>query len=356
MNPISLAWLLPLGRILKTSEQVSSFRFLLDLKHIVQAQLALRNKRTYLPSLFAHYTVNSVCNLRCSYCYVHQPVIFPEGFSQTGLPLPRAQKVLKTLRQECVMLRLQGGEPLLYPDILELISYAKQNLKYWNVSLITNGLALLKSLKQCKEFLKHLDILTISLDQTRMMQYPDLMEQLIYFLPKLGRLCKRNKVTLTCNYTATWEELSHPDRVEKTIESYLPFFPAFYVTPVRLAGKTPLPLLRNSVQLNRKFSLGRFAGPAYPKQENVQWYQEHCDPKLKIKIDAEGGLIYPCENHATSIGSLETHTIKELWLKQPVQYPNESCMGCGKQRFRSYAFKRIRTVLVIAKNLRSARK
>ena len=25
------------------------------------------------PSLFGHYGVNSTCNLRCSYCYVHEP-------------------------------------------------------------------------------------------------------------------------------------------------------------------------------------------------------------------------------------------------------------------------------------------
>lgn len=88
-------------------------RFLRDLKNILQSQIALRYRRAYLPSLFGHYSVNSVCNLRCSYCYIAQPEIAPSGFTLRGLPLDRAKRVLLHLRQEAIALRLLGGEPLL---------------------------------------------------------------------------------------------------------------------------------------------------------------------------------------------------------------------------------------------------
>jgi MoaA/NifB/PqqE/SkfB family radical SAM enzyme len=338
----------------KPARRISAMQLVADVKNILQARLAMRFKNLYMPSLFGYYHVNSVCNLRCSYCYINQPEIFPEGFSQVGLPLERAKKVLATMRQECVALRILGGEPMLYKGLVEILQYAKRDLKYWHLSLITNGLYLFKDPQQLDVILDHLNLITISIDQTRVDEYPKQMAQLFDFFPELRQRCREHKVALTCNYTATWDELAHPERIENVIKGYQPYFTSFYITPVRNVGKTPLPLLKNSLQLNRKYTLGHYLGPEYPETENTLWYQENCDPKLKIKIDPDGGLIYPCENHIVNIGSLETYTIKELWNKQPVKYPNESCLGCGKQRFRSYAFKNFRRQVLIWKGLREA--
>ena len=91
------------------------------------------------PSLFGHYGVNSACNLRCSYCYVHEPETYPTGFAEQGLPLDQARRVLEHLREECFSVRFQGGEPLLYPHIVELARYAREDLRFGNLSIITNG-------------------------------------------------------------------------------------------------------------------------------------------------------------------------------------------------------------------------
>jgi MoaA/NifB/PqqE/SkfB family radical SAM enzyme len=301
----------------------------------------VRFKRGYLPSLFAYYTVNSACNLRCSYCYVGQPEIFPQGFSNRGLPLERAKQVLTTLRQECLFLRILGGEPTVYRDINELVQFAKRDLGFWHTSMITNGVLLARHPERFALLFECLDLITISIDRTRLKEYPDEMAAVTDSLPWLGTLCRRHGVTLTCNYTATWEELENPREIEATQQLLRPAFESAYITPVREAGKTPLPLLKTALELNRHYSLSSVKGFAYPEHEEEQWYRDHCDPKLKIKIDADGGLVYPCENHSYAAGSLETHSIRELWTREPVQYPNESCMGCGKQRFRSHAMKHI---------------
>jgi MoaA/NifB/PqqE/SkfB family radical SAM enzyme len=312
----------------------------------------VRWKRVYLPSLFGHYTVNSACNLRCAYCYVAQPEIFPEGFTQAGLPVERAKRVLRTLRREVIGLRIQGGEPFLYRDLPELVRYAKRDLRFWHVSIITNGLALVRHPERYHDLLRDLDLLTLSIDQTRAGQYPDEMRRLAEFLPRLAELCRRHRVTLTRNYTATWEELADPERIRAAIEPDRAYFRTTYVMPVRQAGKTPLPLLKSSTALNREYSVAPYAFPDYPERERVEWYREHCDPKLKIKVDASGGLVYPCENHSYSAGSLEEHTIRELWSAQLTQYPNESCLGCGKQRFRSHLFKHPRRLATAAAGIR----
>jgi hypothetical protein len=223
-------------------------------------------------------------------CYVGQPEIFPEGFANAGLPVERAGRVLQTLRRERVVLRLQGGEALLHPAIAELARHAKRDLRFWHVSVITNG----------------------------------------------RRLFER------------------PARA--AVERYRPFFATTYVMPVRQGGKTPLPLMKNALELKREFSVHRYPGIRYPERESVGWYREHCDPKIKIKVDASGGLVCPCENHSYSAGSRETHSIREEWRGQAVRYANESCLGCGKQRFRSYAFKRPLRILAVGGVLAEARR
>ena len=330
-------------------------RYLADVKNVLQAQVALRYKRVYLPSLFAHYSVNSVCNLRCSYCYVSQPQIVPAGFTLRGLPLERAKRVLRTLREECIALRLLGGEPLLYREIPELVRYARRELRYWHVSIITNGLALERRRDDWDELFEDLDLLTLSIDRTRLAEYPDEMRRLTAYLPELLKLARARRVAMTLNYTATWEELAEPQLVRDAVAPYRPYFSSVYVVPVREAGKTPLPLLRAALALNGELSWMRsYAGDRVP-EENVAWYVENCDPKLKIKVDPQGGLVYPCENHSFSAGSLESHTIRELWGAQLSHYPNESCVGCGKQRFRSHAVKQPLRSLALGWGSRKAR-
>jgi len=312
-----------------------------DAKNYVQAQLATRVRGIYCPSLFGHYGVNSACNLRCSYCYVSEPETYPTGFSEAGLPLESAKRVLEHLREEAFILRLQGGEPTLYPHILELARYAKERLRFRNISIITNGLDFVRRPERCAQLLNYIDIATLSIDGTRLREYPKEMASLTAFLPTLKAMCDSHKVGLTSNFTASWEELANPDQIERTIAPYRRWIPYFYIMPVRKVGKTPLPLLKNSQQLMKKFSLGYYSGPEYPEVENVAWYKQHCNPKLKIKVMANGELLAPCENFSGTVGSLVTHRIRDVWKGELTRFPNEACMGCGKQRFRLQGFKRI---------------
>ena len=181
--------------------------------------------------------------------------------------------MLDHLREECFSTRFQGGEPLLYPHITELARYAKERLRFRNLSIITNGLPLARHPEQYRELLGHLDIVTLSIDGTRLAEYPDEMDELMTFLPALKKLCSETRTGLTSNYTATWEELADPGRIERQILRYQPWIPYFYVMPVRKVGKTPLALLKNAQILGRKYSMGFYGGPDYPDVENVPWYQ-----------------------------------------------------------------------------------
>lgn len=111
-----------------------------------------------LRPLVAVYYVTPACNLRCTYC---------EDFAQAREPLPPplplddACRVLRTIRTGTDRLILTGGEPLLYPEIVPLVHYARQTLGF-RLTMQTNGALL----PQFEPALPHLERIVVSLDST----------------------------------------------------------------------------------------------------------------------------------------------------------------------------------------------
>jgi MoaA/NifB/PqqE/SkfB family radical SAM enzyme len=111
-------------------------------------------------------TVTNRCNLRCRMCaqwsdegYMLKKKM-NDSFSGAVLPFDILLKVVDEVHEYGASLIIRGGEPLLYPHILELLAYIKsQNMP---LSIETNGV-LLKTYAESLVRLK-VDNLTISLD------------------------------------------------------------------------------------------------------------------------------------------------------------------------------------------------
>src|SRR5881396_2912619 len=65
-----------------------------------------------LPCVFIR---TAVCDLRCVWCDT------PHAFNQ-GERLPRSEVLNRALAYDCPLVELTGGEPLLQPDVLPLMS------------------------------------------------------------------------------------------------------------------------------------------------------------------------------------------------------------------------------------------
>ena len=76
------------------------------------------------------------------------------------LSLPDARRLLRILRQASGNLIVTGGEPLLYPDLDALLAWARDELKFRSLTLLTNGTLL----PERPDVLRSLDRLVISLD------------------------------------------------------------------------------------------------------------------------------------------------------------------------------------------------
>ena len=100
-----------------------------------------RNNRHLNPQVAVYY-VTTQCNLNCAYC---------EDFgarrndhAEPPLPLDQAMQILRVIRSGVDSFFITGGEPFLHPDIDELLMRAKKELKFREITLITNGFLLPK--------------------------------------------------------------------------------------------------------------------------------------------------------------------------------------------------------------------
>ncbi|HTU67393.1 MAG TPA: radical SAM protein, partial [Steroidobacteraceae bacterium] len=100
--------------------------------------------RRHRPAIELWWEIESACNLNCSFCY--------NPWRHRGRPAPSRQRGTEILEQlgrvasefDCRSLTVSGGEPLLHPDLLTVLSGA-QRLGIPTV-LSTNGLALTRTL------------------------------------------------------------------------------------------------------------------------------------------------------------------------------------------------------------------
>lgn len=71
------------------------------------------------------------CNLRCKNCYIK-----PKG---EELPQKLIFSLLDQLKDKSVRLDILGGEPLLRGNLVEIVAYAKKNLRKGKIFIFTNG-------------------------------------------------------------------------------------------------------------------------------------------------------------------------------------------------------------------------
>ena len=90
-------------------------------------------KRLKYSPFFTQLVVIRRCNLSCGYC---------NEFDKTSDPVPLGilkQRAKKIKDLGSFSIGLTGGEPTMHPDLLELIRYCHEDLKFVKTTMITNG-------------------------------------------------------------------------------------------------------------------------------------------------------------------------------------------------------------------------
>jgi MoaA/NifB/PqqE/SkfB family radical SAM enzyme len=119
--------------------------------------IKLARGQSLLEPLVVTYYVTTNCNLNCIYC---------EDFgarlnSPDQIPtLEDVKKILSVIRTATDSLVLTGGEPLTHPQIDDIVRFARKELGFRQITMLSNGLLLPKH----ESVLHALDRLVISID------------------------------------------------------------------------------------------------------------------------------------------------------------------------------------------------
>jgi MoaA/NifB/PqqE/SkfB family radical SAM enzyme len=252
-----------------------------------------------LDTMVATYYVTSMCNFRCDYCE-HFSADFNEFVKDKQVGTDGAKRILEIIRQDCDVLYMTGGEPLLRNDIEDLCAYAR-SLDFAYIGMNTNGLLLPKR----ERVLDSLDNVVISLDSMddgkldRIYGVGEgtarkVMDHIAHYARnKAGR-----KYTVTVNCVVTPQTV---DDCEAVMEFCFANGAEFTVSPQN-QGVRPHPGLLGNDRYRRfmerlvaeKKAGKPISGARIYFEQMVDFKPFQCYPTLTARIDPEGWVSFPC--------------------------------------------------------------
>jgi len=326
----------------------------------------LRGNRLLRPLTAVYYTTTE-CNLNCAYCED-----FGRGRSEEAIPplsLDDALRLLRVVRTGTDHLILTGGEPLLHPDIVELVIRARRELRFRHLTLMTNGLLL----PQHEALLPAVDRLVVSLDATD----PDLWSTLIGLPPEAARSIQDNvrhyadqqrtfRYRLVVNCVLSPETLPGARQVldlcreHGLLVSFSPQAVNNWPRYELLVDDGYYAFVQELVDLKRRGApiLGSMA--YLHTVARLQPYS--CYPALVPRIMPGGDLVYPCwpiERASDSHGGrpcnlLEVDSWAEALARAVEAYgqPPRVCSSCFQQCYAEPSLMQARPLSLLAEALR----
>jgi MoaA/NifB/PqqE/SkfB family radical SAM enzyme len=302
-----------------------------------------RGRRTLDPRLAIYY-VTTRCNLNCVYC---EDFGARRNGNAVTATLEDAKKILAVIRSGISNLWLTGGEPLLSPHILDLVTYARRDLHFRELSLITNGTLLPAHL----DLLPFLDRLIISLDSTdpsalASVSLPDgQAKAVLSAIEAAAPLQKTYGFKLILNAVITPETLPHMDALLDFCAAYrvlLSFSPQAVNNWPRYELLVS-PEYRDFLQ--RALTLKKYGAPILGSIAYLKTLLEQkpykCYPTLIPRITPDGWLIYPCRPMEKDGGTQggrpvnlrDVSTWDEAWATAKRLYGKapSSCTSCFQQ-------------------------
>lgn len=312
-----------------------------------------RGDFTLAPRLAVYY-VTMQCNLNCRYCEDfgarrnHQVV--------PALPLEDAKRILRVIRTGVDRLWLTGGEPLMYPGILDLLAYARDDLKFRKISLITNGTLLTDVVARSgatprNDIFALVDRLIISLDavdpQTlNAVSVPAMYaDEVLANVRAVASLQKTRNFKLILNAVLTPETLPDMDKllafcIENQAQvsfspqsvNNLPRYELVTSPEYRAFIEKVIEFKRQGAPIFGSFSYFKMLRDQTPYE---------CYPTLVPRILPDGWLTYPCrpmekagdEQGGRAVNLREVRTWDEAWKVATKMYgaAPTSCVSCFQQ-------------------------
>jgi MoaA/NifB/PqqE/SkfB family radical SAM enzyme len=261
------------------------------------ARLALGQR--LLDPLVAIYYVTTHCNLHCAYCEdfgAHR-----NAENEPPAPLEDAKRILCVIRSGVDSLWLTGGEPLLAPHLPDLLDYAKRDLRFRQISLITNGMLL----PSRQDILPHLDRLVISLDSLDPSAWGALNMPASYAESILGIVRETARLQKTHNFQLVLNAVITPESLESGCDNLVDFCRQHQIyisfSPQSINNWPRYELITNPAYrafLEKLTLLKKGGAPILGSYDYLDILRSDrpydCYPSLAPRIMPNGDLAYPC--------------------------------------------------------------
>ena len=282
----------------------------------------LRGPEALLRPLFISWEINSACNLRCPYCYLHDRSY---GFSDRGLPFEDVQRVLRRIRKATPDVMLLGGEPYIHPAWDDIVDFCCDELGL-RVRCITNGTLLERHLRTTGR----LHLLLVSYDHKRARVYPEQMADMLRQLEGVRAMYPRLQILLVFVLCAD----DDPPWVVDTIDDLTGRGYNVFVNVDRYFGAGPV----DERIVNKLRQVKDDVGRVHMTDRTLDWLADtsrpvpFCNPTLLPLLDPQARLIYPCcyfnEQSAGSLLEMDYAPLLRRSAERFGHYPFEKCSTC----------------------------
>ena len=302
-------------------------------------QLKLAKNDRHLHPRVAIYYVTAQCNLNCAYCEDFGARRNPQN--QGPLPLEQVLKILRVIRSGMAALMLTGGEPFTHPEIDEIILRAKKELKFRELTVISNGFLL----PQHEAALPAVDRLIVSLDSvdpqlwSQTIGVPPASAETIPGVEALLEFCRQNKLWLSVSP----QSYNNWPRYELTVSAA---YRALIEKLIRLK-RHGAPILGSNAYLRTLAAFEPY----------------DCAPTLVPRIYPNGELSYPCrplekaENGqgGRAVNLLNVSNWDEAWSAVYETYgqPPRTCHSCFQQCYAEPSLMQANPRLWLSEKLRT---
>jgi len=317
------------------------------------------NQERYVP-LVMSYNVTRECNMKCSHCYINAT----DKKATDELTTKEAKEVIDQIYQvSSPLLILSGGEPLLRPDIFELIEYgAKKGLK---IGLGSNGYLIDDA---CAKRLKEAGIATVSISiDSSIPQQHDEFRGVKGAWERAVNACKalrKHGVLVQVNTTLTHDNYDQIDDIMALAESVgVENFHLFFLVPtgrgVKLTDISPQKyedMIKNTFAKVHKHRLNvrpscapQFMRIAQGMGLDMRQWMRGCLAGMHYCRIYPNGDVTPCPYLPIKLGNVKEQSFKDIWFNSEVfkNLRNPECLKgkcgacnykviCGGCRARAY--------------------
>lgn len=266
----------------------------------------------------------SRCNLKCAYC--------THGVRNRDMPLNMLHKIMDEAKKLGVcMVSFSGGEPLLYPHIIEAACYAQKKGFFTNLN--TNGMLITK--ENAVLLADAFDTIRISLDgigivHDKICRVKGSYKKVLNSISMLNKIGKK-KAKIGINFVVSKENEKSARKVATALAGnvdFITFLPRFSFVQDPTEKYSPLPTEVKEIQQELMKNGKSGNTKEFLKKASLDYSKSICDAGRLYFTVFSDGKVTPCPfRHRLIAGDVKDKNLIEIY-EEMSKTNVKDCAGC----------------------------